>query len=675
MRLISAVLLVGSVVLAGENNVTRLGVIEVAGHRQSLLGETLSASEGVVGAEEIEQRPLLRTGEILEFVPGMVVTQHSGTGKANQYFLRGFNLDHGTDFATYLDGMPLNMRTHGHGQGYTDLNFIIPETIEYIQYAKGSYSAKSGDFSAAGSAHIALKKRPKSELLLSVGEYNYVRAVAIASTDVGSGHLYAAVERNTYDGPWSDIDEDIGKTSAVVRYSSSLGDYATTITLMAYDNSWNSADQIPERAVKSGMIDTFGSIDTDAGGSTSRYSLSGSLTGNDLELSAYAIRYELDLISDFTYYLDDPVNGDEFEQVDNRWIYGGEAAYLIESDLGGIPWQQRLGMQVRYDDIGQVGLYHTQARKRLSTVREDAVKEASTGVYWQARGEVAPNLLMTLGIRYDYYYADVNAQLEANSGTARAGIASPKFNLTYTLNDAWETYLSAGEGFHSNDVRGATISVDPSSGDPAKPVDLLVKTRGGEIGARYYDADAMHLSLALWMLDIDSELLYVGDAGTTEPNRGSRRYGVELSGYYWIGDALSADLELALTQARFKENAEDEGKYIEGSLPFVAAAGVTYAPAQGVFGSLRMRHFGARTLDSYDEQRSNPSTLFNLSIGYRYRGWTGGLEIMNLFDSRDHDIDYYYTSRLQGEASEGIDDVHFHPLEPRMVRGSVSYTF
>jgi hypothetical protein len=675
MRFAAGAVVIGTVLLAGDNTEITLETLEVVGHRQSLLGESLSASEGIVGAEEIEQRPLLRTGELLEFVPGMVVTQHSGTGKANQYFLRGFNLDHGTDFATYFDGMPLNMRTHGHGQGYTDLNFIIPETIAYIDYAKGSYSADSGDFSAAGSAHFSLKDKPRSELLFTYGEYNYLRGVGIVSTEAGEGRLYAAAERNEYDGPWSDIKEDIGKTSAVARYSAPLGDYTATVTLMAYDNSWNAADQIPDRAVREGLIDLYGSIDTDAGGSSERYSLSGSLRGNDFEVSAYVVRYAMDLYSNFTYFLEDPLNGDEFEQVDKRNMYGGEGYYRFEGTLGGVHWYQRVGTQLRYDDIDEVGLYNTKSRARLHTVRRDAVKEGSAGFYYQAQGMLGDALTLTLGLRYDQYYVDVDALRDENSGTAEAGIASPKLSLTYAMGDAWEAYLSAGEGFHSNDARGATISVDPSSGEAVESVDLLVKTRGGEIGARYYAADAMHLSLSLWMLDIDSELLYVGDAGTTEPNRASRRYGVEFSGYYWIGDALSADLELAWSHARFKEHDDEEGDYIEGSLPFVAAAGITYAPTQGLFGTLRMRHFGARTLDSYDDHRSDTSTLFNASLGYKRGGWKVWLELLNLFDSEDHDIDYYYASRLQGEPAEGVEDIHFHPLEPRMVRGGVSYRF
>ena len=674
MHFIIRYLLFFTTALIAAETVT-LDSVEISGHRQNILGESLSASEGIVGEKEIEQRPLLRTGEVLEFVPGMVVTQHSGTGKANQYFLRGFNLDHGTDFATYLDGMPLNMRTHGHGQGYTDLNFIIPETIETIEYAKGSYRADSGNFSAAGSAHFSLKKRAQNEVFLTYGEYNYLRAVGIVSEDVGGGHFYGAVEHNSYDGAWSGINEDIKKISTLFRYTTTLGDYIAGVTLMAYDNSWNAADQIPLRAVKLGLIDTYGSIDTDAGGESSRYSISASLEGNGLKANIYAVNYDMDLISDFTYALEDPVNGDEFEQVDKRNIYGLNIEYMLESKISDIYLMQSFGTEFRYDDIKEVGLYHTVGGNRLGMVRDDSVKEASGAFYWQGQGMLSDALTLTLGLRYDHYFVDVDAQLKSNSGNDDAGILSPKLNLIYELNNKLETYISAGSGFHSNDARGATINIDPLSGNLANQVDLLVKTNGAEIGVRYYDKDSMHLSLALWVLDIDSELLYVGDAGTTEANRASRRYGVEFSGYYWFNNNFSADLELAYSHSRFKEDDIQEGNYIEGSLPIVAAAGISYSQKKGIFGSLRMRHFGKRTLDSKNEKRSDPSTIFNASAGYKFKKLKLWVELLNIFDSKDHDIDYYYTSRLNGEPSGGVEDLHYHPLEPRMVRGGVSYTF
>ena len=287
---------------------------QVVNGRGQLIGEASSASEGYVSQQEIALRPLLRTGEVLEMVPGMVVTQHSGTGKANQYFLRGFNLDHGTDFATFVDGMPVNMRTHGHGQGYTDLNFVIPETLGSISYQKGSYYADVGDFSGAGSASLNTASHLDHGLLqLTAGQDNYYRALAMDSVEAAGGEWLYAVERNTYDGPWRDIDEDLDKTSLLLKHSRQLAGGDWSVTFMGYDNSWNSADQIPERAVKSGLIDELGSLDDSVGGESSRYSLSTSWRRDGVQVSAYAIRYDMNLWSNFTYYLDDTSNGDQFE--------------------------------------------------------------------------------------------------------------------------------------------------------------------------------------------------------------------------------------------------------------------------------------------------------------------------------------------------------------------------
>jgi len=356
--------------------------IIVTGRRLSLVGEAISASEGVIGRQEIDARPLLRAGDLLEFVPGLVATQHSGSGKANQYFLRGFNLDHGTDFATFVDAMPVNMRTHGHGQGWTDLNFMIPEAVETIRYRKGTYYADVGDFSSAGSARFEVADTlPRGIAEATVGSFGYRRGVIVDSVRLGAGDLLFGGELQSFDGPWKDIDEDVRKKVGLLKYSAPVGSGRAHVTLMAYDNEWNSPDQIPERAVEQGLISQFGSIDTTVGGEASRYSISGGWTGTAfggrLNFEAYAIDSKLDLFSNFTYFLDDPVNGDQFRQVDERQLYGFELSQ--QWSQGRSRW--RVGIDGRYDDIGRVGLFRTNARQPVSTVREDAVKEASIGLF------------------------------------------------------------------------------------------------------------------------------------------------------------------------------------------------------------------------------------------------------------------------------------------------------
>ena len=657
--------------------------LTVKGLRMNLVGQAMSASQGVVSQDELALRPMLRTGDVLELVPGMVVTQHSGTGKANQYFLRGFNLDHGTDFSTSIDGMPINMRTHGHGQGYTDLNFIIPEAVDSIAYKKGAYYADVGDFSGAGSAEMSTAKhREKGLLELTVGEDNYSRLLVMDSVEAAGGDWLYALEANRNDGPWSDIDEDLEKLNLMLKHSRELAGGELSVMLMAYDNSWNSADQIPARAVESGLIDELGSIDDSLGGESSRYSLSAGWKGQGWDISAYAIQYEMNLWSNFTYELDDPINGDQFEQVDDRWIMGGKVSKQIEGQLAGLPMLNRIGAETRFDKIDEVGLYKSEQRNRLGSIRSDSVDEFSAGIFWENQLAWTEQLKTIIGARYDYYDFDVDSRIDSNvngvdltdnGGHADDGLLSLKGSVIYTFNEQWEVYGSAGQGFHSNDARGTTIRVDPSDGSSVDQVDPLVESFGYEVGLRSFWNERLNTSIAFWALDLDSELLFVGDAGNTEPSRESERKGVELTAYYRVTDNWTMDVEYAFTDASFKDSAP-EGNDVPGAIEQVWQVGISADYASGVFGSLRLRYFGERPLDESGDIKSDSSTVVNLRAGYRWDNWTARADVLNLLDSDDHDIDYYYASQLPGEVAP-VEDLHYHVLEPRTVRVSLSYQF
>ncbi len=653
-----------------------LDSVIVIGRRANLVGEAVSASEGSVSQTEISARPLLRSGDLLEFVPGLVATQHSGSGKANQYFLRGFNLDHGTDFATFVDAMPVNMRTHGHGQGWTDLNFLIPETVEELRYRKGTYYADVGDFSSAGSARFSLADSlPQKLLALEFGEYGHARGVSVGSAPLAAGELLWGAELQRFDGPWTDIEEDVDKRNLLLRYSSELGTGRGHLSLMAYENEWRSPDQVPQRAVDSGLISELGSIDTTVGGKTSRYSLSagwiGTAFNGELSAAAYLINSELDLFSNFTYLLDDPVNGDQFDQVDDRQLYGFEIAQ--QWDAGRSRW--RVGLDGRFDDIETVGLFRTRARERLSTVREDAVDEGSLGLHVGHEFRFSEELRSYLGVRHDYYDFSVDARSEPlNSGDASDSATTAKLSLIYQPFDALELYASAGQGFHSNDARGTTIQVDPVTGEPADAVDALVDSLGSELGVRAHFNDQFQATLALWSLRIDSELLFVGDAGGTEASRPSQRDGLEL-GLYWFGSGnLSAEVEAAWTRARFSDT-DPAGDHIPGSIPLVLSASVTARSDTGWLATLRLRHFGAFPLIEDDSVESDGSTLVNLRLGREWERFGLYVDLLNALDSDDHDVDYFYASRLPGEPAGGIEDIHFHAFQPRSVRVSVQHRF
>ena len=657
--------------------------IEIIGRSVNLVGDALSASEGRVSHDEILQRPILRNGDVLESVPGLVATQHSGSGKANQYFLRGFNLDHGTDFATSVDGMPVNMRSHGHGQGYTDLNFIIPELVEEIVYRKGSYYSDVGDFSGAGSARIQTRDHSVPfTIQLGAGEYGFARALLSGSTGSGTGELIYGLELQGYEGPWDQLDEDVEKTNFLIKQIWASEESHYSLSLMGYDNEWNSADQIPDRAVRSGLVSKYGSIDTTVGGSSSRYSLSFGLSrplaGGELNATAYAIDYAMDLYSNFSYFI--APGGDQFKQVDDRRIYGGELTWDRASNWGGIPATNTLGADLRVDDIDEVGLISTSARQFLGNIRLDAVNQSSLGFYWENELQWTDRLRTVLGLRHDIFDFEVNAlaaadpsTLSANSGSNDANISTASLSIMYALNENHEFYASIGEGFHSNDARGTTISRDPLTGDTVDPVDPLVATEGAEIGWRIYFNDRLNATLALWQLDIDSELLFVGDAGNTEDTGvGSERQGFELTAYYQLNDKFGLDFEYSNTDAKFA-SLVDGSDEIPGAMDEVISAGINFQPNDQFFAHLRHRQFVDYPLDG--GARAAGSSMTNLRLGYEVNDSLQlSLDVLNLFDSDDHDVEYFYESQLAGESAP-VEDNHYHVFEPRAVRFYLQYGF
>lgn len=659
--------------------------VVVEGRKINLIGEAVSASEGVVGQTEIAKRPLLRTGEVLELVPGMVVTQHSGSGKANQYFMRGFNLDHGTDFAAFVDGMPVNMRSHGHGQGYTDLNFLIPESVNKMTYKKGAYYADVGDFSGAGSVSIESAKELEQNIgKITLGEGGYQRLLLMGDFKLDGGDTLIAIEGNRYDGPWSDISERIKKSNLLLKHTRPLTEGEYSLTLMAYDNSWNSADQIPGRAVEQGLIDDLGSLDDSVGGESSRYSLSASWQQGAWRGSAYYIDYDLNLWSNFTYFLEDETNGDQFEQVDDRQIYGGQLEYELKSSMGERAMSNRFGLQLRVDDISEVGLYQTQRRQRLGVTRSDRIKQNSVGLFWENKVVWNHHWRTVLGARYESFHFDVDdraginrfgVDLENNSGTEDDDLLSFKGSIIYSINDAWESYISGGQGFHSNDARGTTISVDPADGSLIKSVDPLVRSTGFEAGVRGFIGERLNTSLALWNLWLDSELLFVGDAGNTEASRPSRRQGVEFVAYYYFTEQLTADFEYAYSDAEFRGSAP-EGDDIPGAVQSVVQAGVNLDLSNGWFGSLRLRYFGERPLVEDGSVKSDGTTIWNLRAGYQGTNWRITADVLNIGDSDDYDINYFYESRLGNEPTGmGVEDYHYHVIEPRTIRVTAEYRF
>lgn len=684
----------------------------VTGRADSLIGLAGSAAEGSVGQQELSQRPVLRPGEVLETIPGVIITQHAGGGKANQFFLRGFNLDHGTDFATSVGGVPINLPSHAHGQGYTDLNFLIPELVDRVTYEKGPYYARNGDFSSAGAAELRYFDRLPNQLaILSGGNFGFARTLLAGSrsfgasgatrraagaddagqagtapasgSDLNPGTLLGAIELYHNDGPWVNP-EDYQKLNVLLRYSQGDGRNGFSLTANGYAGRWTGEQQIARRAYERGEVGYFGSLDESDGGSSHRAIFSGewhaALTENSLTTALlYTSYYDLDMFSNFTYYLNDPARGDQFEQKDQRQVSGLKLEHQIFDHLFDREVTTAFGLQVRNDYIFGAGLNQTQRRQEDEVLIDDQVVETSVAPYVENRVQWTPWLRSVAGLRGDLYFFDVASDTRANRGHDDAALLSPKLQLVLGPFARTEFYLDGGFGFHSNDARGVTARVDPASGDAIQTAPGLVRSKGAEIGVRTTAVPQLQSTFSLWYLKTDGELVFSGDAGNTEPSRAGRRYGVEVANYYTPAPWLTLDLDFAASNARYTQP-DPVGDHIPEAIETVLAAGISLHDFHGFDAGLRVRYFGPRALIEDDRLRTSASTLVYARVGYRLNAtWSVDVDIFNLFDSKVNDQEYYYPSRLKNEPAGpddgGYNDRHFHPAESRSVRATVTARF
>ncbi|MCS0582147.1 TonB-dependent receptor [Massilia pinisoli] len=633
----------------------------VEGSRASQLGIADTASAGTVSQQELAMMIVYRPGELLEATPGLIVSQHSGEGKANQFFLRGFNLDHGTDLATYLDDMPVNQRSHAHGQGWTDLNFLIPELTARLDYKKGPYSAREGDFASAGSAAITYANRlARNVATVDIGQDGYARTALAASHETGDGVLTYALEALHNDGPFTHPD-DYRKLNGVLRYSRGYANNGWSVTAMAYRGRWNATDQVPARAVAAGLLGRFDTIDPTDGGAAKRFSLSGvwRRTGQDAatKVSGYVIRNQLDLWSDFTYFMDDPVNGDQFAQPDRRVTSGFNAVHSWHLHRGEASASDvTVGVEAQNDNIFN-GLAHTVARRMVAVTRADHVTETSTGAFVENATRWNSWFRTTVGARVDGYRFRVRSSVAEDAGTTHDTLTSPSANLVFGPWRMTEFYANYGTGFHSNDARGAVTALGTG----------LVRSRGMELGLRTEAVPKMQTAISLYRLDFDSELTYVGDAGTTEAGPPSRRVGIEFSNSYKPYKWLSIDFDAAYAHARTRGAAPGYDRIPE-AIEGVSQLALTVSRLGPWEGTLRLRWFGPRPLLDDDSVRSRASTTLNGRLGYRVsRDLRLELEGFNLANRPASAIEYYYASQLRGEAAPR-QDVHFHPIEARTFR-------
>lgn len=677
--------------------------IFVQGREDDLLGSAESSTEGAIDPQELEDRPMLRTGEVLEAVPGVIITQHAGGGKANQYFLRGFNLDHGTDFAIFIDGMPLNLPSHAHGEGYADMNTVIPEFVRRVNFEKGPYYADVGNYGSAGSAHLEFFKSLDQDFVQTEGGvFGYGRLVFGASRKLGAGSLLYGGEAYHDDGPWTHPD-NYYKFNALMTYSQ--GDEANgfSVTARGYHGTWHSSDQIASNAVP--VVGFYGTLNPTDGGRSERYSLQGAWhrqTGNSLAtIAVYGFTYDLDLFSDFTYFLTDTVRGDQFEQQDRRWVAGLDARHIFFTRRHGRKMQSTIGLQLRNDWIRN-GLYQDKNRQRVSkndsatgnmlpaTTEADRFTDTQLGFYAENKIHWAEKLRTIAAIRGDgEYFAVTSLVTAANSGTASQFLPSPKLSLILGPWRQTEFYLQGGFSFHSNDGRGTTQTIEPVSGEypypntPSTPLAPLIQTRGGEIGVRTVAVAHLQSTFSLWYLHSNSELQQDGDTGGTVASaQPSERYGIEWANNFAPIKHLAVDFDLADSKALFTEIDPADaapnspgGRRVPEAVGLVISSGATLHDYRGISSSLRLRYFGPRDLTSDSLYRSKATALLNGELSYQFnKRWRIEAELFNMLNRSDHDIDYAYESRITPTAAPAFSDV-FHPVEPLQVRFQLQKRF
>jgi len=668
---------------AADPGPDKLSEVVVTAERLQLIGHTSTASEGIVVNDELALTPAYRPGQLLETVPGLQVTSHSGEGKANQYLMRGYNLDHGTDLAVGIDGMPVNNPTHAHGQGYTDLNFMVPELATNIKFTKGTYYADRGDFASVGSIHLSYLDRIDNQLKLTGGNFGFQRVLAAGSAAAGSGNVLGALELQHYDGPW-DSSDDQRKVNAVLRYSRGDEQDGSSLTGMFYHGLWNSTTDQPERAIQQGLIGRFGTLDPSDGGRAQRWSLSGQyhapIGDGQLNANSYLVNTQLTLWNNFTHFLTDPANGDQEAQTENRYIAGGAVSYQLPMQISDITTDWLTGAQVRYDinDLSRLPTARRailpQADDPLNFSETDHVHLLNLSLYVQGTTRWTTWFRSVVGIREDHIRGIDSG---TNSGRASQSLFQPKLSLIFTPAPTTELYLSAGRGFHSDDLRGVTQAA--ATGQPGAP--LIARQTGEELGLRQQLAQGkVAVTLAVFNLDAESETTYDPDAGEDGAGPGSRRYGFEVNLTYQALKWLEFYASYSGDHARFTTDSDDGtghvGRYLANA-PFATGSFNVYVKNLGPWsGGLEYRYLGREPLTPDNHVQSSGYGEWNADVRFAFApDWSAGLGVYNILNHHANAAEFWYVDRLPGEPVDGVSDLHVHPLEPLAVRLTLSKTF
>ncbi|UZR98539.1 TonB-dependent receptor [Chondrinema litorale] len=622
---------------------------------------------------DLVTNPVNSSQEILRKVPGLFIGQHAGGGKAEQIFLRGFDIDHGTDVNISVDGLPVNMVSHAHGQGYADLHFLIPETIDNIAYGKGPYDANKGDFATAGYVDFKTYDRLESNLAaVEIGSFNRLRTVGMFNLldSVENKDAYIAGEYYTTDGPFNSP-QNFNRINLMGKYSARFKKQTIQLQASYFDSKWDASGQIPERAVASGLIDRFGAIDDTEGGQTGRINLlakhSKLLNDNTIVNSkAYFTHYDFELYSNFTFYLNDSINGDQIKQKETRNIIGYETNVYHNTQLGGFNLGITSGIGFRYDNIDNIELSHTLNRQTtletymLGDIDESNLYAFTSAEFQKGKWMINPSLRLDY-FKFDYY--DKLAQ-EYSTQSQQKSRLSPKLNITYSPNNNLQWYLKSGIGFHSNDAR-VVVAQDGE--------DILPAAYGSDLGLIYKPTNNLMINAALWYLHLQQEFVYVGDEGVVEPSGRTARKGIDIGLRYQPLSWLYLDTDLNYAHARSLDE-EDGNNYIPLAPSFTSTGGISLQHPSGLSAGLRYRYLHDRPANEDNSVTAEGYFITDANVGYKWKNLSLNMVVENIFDTDWYETQFYTTSQLLGETSP-VSEIHYTPGSPINFRIKAAISF
>ncbi len=673
--------------LGYENNTSMVAIID---HQTSpiridlkqknlaLAEVTISANvlenKSLLSAIDLQLRPINTSQDVLKMVPGLFIAQHAGGGKAEQIFLRGFDIDHGTDIALFVDGIPVNMVSHAHGQGYADLHFLIPETIDKVSFSKGPFDPKIGNFATAGQVEFKTKSRLDKNLVsLELGKFNSQRVTSLFKLlNSKDQHIYAALDFN-HSGGYFNSPQDYRRFNGLLKYNAKVSEHHYVTGLISgFTSSWDASGQIPERAFQSGAIDRFGSIDDTEGGLTSRYNASiqinSNLSNNDFfKNQFYYSKYRFELYSNFTFFLEDSINGDQIKQKENRDLFGYKSEYSKAFNFGRFNWNTAIGVQWRLDATSNSELSHTKDRiETLNQLAYGDIEETNYGLYTDQSFHIGTHWSGNLGVRFDQFNFIYKNRLtpEYDHLILNKHIVSPKLNLNYKMNSFLSLNAHAGYGFHSNDTR---VNVSQTNRD------ILPKALGMDFGVHLKPMKSVLFTATLWQLDLDQEFVYVGDAAIVEPSGKTKRHGVEVSLRYQIARSLYFDTDINYTNARARGELKGED-YIPLAAKWSSIGGITLESKKGFNGSLRYRYLGDRSANEDHSIIAKGYVVFDALLNYSKDKWEIGISVQNLLNTDWKEAQFETESRLQNE-SESVTEIHFTPGTPLFFKSHVTIYF